>query len=121
MKLALGQLVTVSEKAPLLTYKKLELSMKSPIYKFHYDLGKMYKNAHFDSNLSQLQTRRFYSILPQYLKEHLYSVALRFFSCQAWGKVVVEPYGSIGSEYIRLNRELSLQEALPFFTSEEAY
>jgi len=54
MKLALGQLVTVSEKAPLLTYKKLELSMKSPIYKFHYDLGKVYKNAHFDSNPSQL-------------------------------------------------------------------
>ena len=54
MKLALGQLVTVSEKAPLLTYKKLELSMKSPIYKFHYDRGKVYKNAHFDSNPSQL-------------------------------------------------------------------
>lgn len=121
MKLITEKLYTIPVKSPLITYKKLYKNLRSPIYNFAYSTGRIFHNKNFDANPNESHTSRFYSILPKFLKYHEYLGDIRFFQCEIWGKVVLEKHGSIGSEFIKIVKELPLKETLPYMTSGEAY
>lgn len=121
MKLPIGTLIEIPKKEPLMTYKKLDFNLNSPIYRFKYAINKIYVNKDFDDNPLHKETKRFYSILPSALSKIDYNFGLRFFEVEIWGKCVVENKMFIGSEYIHLKREMPLKEMLPFLTSKEAY
>ena len=121
MKLTTEKLYTFSAKEPLTTYKKLYSNMRSPVYNFAYTTGRIFHNKDFNVNPKETQTSRFYSILPKFLQYHEYLGDIRFFQCEVWGKVILEKYGCIGSEFIKIVKELPLKEILSYMTSGEAY
>lgn len=121
MKLVLGKLLTIPAKTPIITYKKLQKSLRSPIYNFSYTLGRPYQNKRFDDNETATSTSRFYSFILKYAKEHEYLGDIRVFQCEVWGKVILELNGQIGSEFIKIVKELPLKEHIPLMTSGEAY
>lgn len=121
MKLLVGTLIDIPVKNPLSTYKKLHASLKSPVYNYQYKLGHIHHVKDFDTDVTHVATKRFYSFLLKYVKEHEYLGDYKIFQCDVWGKVILEPTGQLGSEFIKITRELSLKEALPLMTSGEAY
>ena len=121
MKLTTEKLYTFPVKEPLITYKKLYPNLRSPIYNFAYSIGRIFHNKNFNINPKETQTSRFYSILPKFLHYHEYLGDIRLFQCEAWGKIVLETNGCIGSEFIKIVKELSLKETIPYMTSGEAY
>lgn len=121
MKLTLNTLINIPKSEPLLTYKKLDHDLRSPIYRFKYQINKVYVNKDFDDNPHHTETKRFYSLLPNALSKVSYPFGIRWWEVEIWGKCVVESKHMIGSEYIHLKRELSLKEMTPFMSSRDAY
>lgn len=121
MNLKIGNLIEIPKQEALITYKKLDIDLKSPIWRYQYEINKIHRNKDFDLNPFAKKTKRFYSVLSNKLKNIHYPYGIRIFQVLVWGKCIVEDPYFVGSEYLYLKRELPIKEVIPLMDSQDAY
>jgi hypothetical protein len=92
-------------------YKVLEKSLKSPFQGFKYEIGKKYHCEDFDEDITMDCSNGFYATDIEGL---LYSLNKnkdnRVFECECWGKEVKYDQFKWRHEYIKIIREVSIEE-----------
>ena len=121
-RLKLQKIVEIPKDNPIITFKKLNYNMVSPYQMFKYELNKENHVNKFNSDIHSFCTNnRIYSIPKSQLNKWN---GIRVFECRIWGKCILEENDKIGSEFLKLYRELNPKEFLEFLEyidSEWAY
>lgn len=118
-RLKRNQMVYIPKSNPVVLYKKLNSDMTSPYQLFKYTVGKVYSVKEFDENVDkQCVKDRIYSIPKDQLsKWH----GIRFFEVRVWGKCILEKNNKVGSEYLKIIKELKPKEFIEYMAPSQAY
>jgi len=118
-RLKLHEIVEIPKDNPIITFKKLEHNMLSPYQCFKYEIKKEYHVSKFNSKIILSCTDdRIYSIPKNQLDKW---GGIRVFECRIWGKCILEKNNKIGSEFLKLYRELKIKEFVEYIDSRWAY
>jgi len=118
-RLKLQKIVEIPKDNPIITFKKLNYNMVSPYQMFKYELNKENHVNKFNSDIHSFCTNnRIYSIPKSQLNKWN---GIRVFECRIWGKCILEENNKIGSEFLKLDRELKLKEFVEYMDSSWAY
>lgn len=114
-----NQIIYIPESDPVILYKKLSSNMKSPYQLFKYIIRKIYFVKKFNEDIyKQCVKNRIYSVPKDQLTKWL---GIRFFEVHVWGKCILESGNKVGSEYLKIIRELEPEEFIKYMNSNEAY
>ena len=114
-----NQIVYIPKNNPIILYKKLGADMQSPYQFFKYVIGKIYSVEKFNENIHRECVKgRIYSIPKNQLIKWY---GIRFFEVCVWGKCILESQNKVGSEHLKIIRELELKEFVEYMSSMQAY
>jgi len=118
-RLKIQEIVEIPKDNPIITFKKLDYNMVSPYQMFKYELNKENHVINFNSCVRiSCTNNRIYSIPKSQLSKW---AGIRVFECRIWGKCILEDNDKIGSEFLKLDRELNPKEFLEYIDSQWAY